>query len=88
MLCAVALGTKEWTNGSAGAKLAMQRSSLGARIRSLRLKRRMSLTELARRTGVSVKTVGGIESGIAFPSLPLFYAICRVLKCGRVPMFS
>ena len=48
----------------------------------------MRQSELARRLGISQKTLGNIEDGATFPSFPLYVAICRELELGRIPLVS
>ena len=48
----------------------------------------MRQSELARRLGISQKTLGNIEEGSTFPSFPLYIAICRELQLGHIPLVS
>lgn len=49
------------------------------------MRRRMSLTELSKRVGVSKGLISQIERGLSNPSLPVIRAIARVLE---VPLFT
>lgn len=58
---------------------------LGARIRSIRIKRKMSVTELGRRVGVSKSLISQIERGVANPSISVLRSIASALD---VPVFT
>jgi transcriptional regulator with XRE-family HTH domain len=61
------------------------RSSLGARIRRLRERRKLSLATVAERAGVSKSLVSQIERDIASPSIDTLRQLASAL---RVPTFS
>lgn len=48
----------------------------------------MRQSELARRIGIAQKTLAHIEQGDTWPSMPLYIALCRELKLGRIPLVS
>lgn len=89
----------EWTRRAAAIGLEEARIRLGAAIRDARratmvrwrqqlVATPMRQSELARRLGISQKTLGNIEEGSTFPSLPLYIAICREFKLGKIPLVS
>lgn len=53
--------------------------NVGKRLKERRLKRKMSLNDLAERTGLDKAGLSRIESGTALPSLPTFALLCQVL---------
>jgi transcriptional regulator with XRE-family HTH domain len=58
---------------------------IGVRIRELRTDRGMTLTELARTTGLSAGLISQVERGLTDPSLETLRRIARTLD---VPLFS
>lgn len=62
------------------------RTKFGVVIKTRRKERGFSLTEMAARAGISVKTAGGYESGNNWPSLPVYFRLCGVLRCGKIPL--
>ncbi|HYH31916.1 MAG TPA: cupin domain-containing protein [Pseudonocardia sp.] len=58
---------------------------VGIRIRELRTERGMTLTELARTTGLSAGLISQVERGLTDPSLETLRRIARTLD---VPLFS
>ncbi|KDN87357.1 XRE family transcriptional regulator [Kitasatospora cheerisanensis] len=61
---------------SAGADLSAR---IGLRLRELRTARGLSLSELARRSGVGKATLSGLESGLRNPTLETLYALTTAL---------
>jgi len=55
---------------------------IGARIRALRLKKKMGLVELGRHTGLSPALLSKIERGRLFPTLPTLLRIALVFSVG------
>ncbi|MGW9349146.1 helix-turn-helix domain-containing protein [Nocardiopsis flavescens] len=55
-------------------------SVVGARSREARLRRGLSLEEVAARTGTSASTLGRMESGIRAPSLDLLLPLARIYR--------
>jgi transcriptional regulator with XRE-family HTH domain/KaiC/GvpD/RAD55 family RecA-like ATPase len=53
---------------------------LGDRLKTLRLQKGFSQTELARLTGVTASTISQIESNLIFPSLPALYRMSEILS--------
>jgi transcriptional regulator with XRE-family HTH domain len=52
---------------------------LGRRIRELRLKASMTLTELAKATGVSIGTLSQLERGLVSPTVRTLYTVANAL---------
>lgn len=61
---------------------------IGTRIRALRLDRRLSLADLAHRTGVSEATMSRIETGATDVSAPHLYSLARVLGADISSFFA
>jgi transcriptional regulator with XRE-family HTH domain len=57
---------------------------LKEKIKQKRTERRMSLSELARRSGHSVSTIHGIENGAN--SNPSFKTICDIADVLKIPL--
>ena len=57
-----------------------QRAPMGERLRALRLKRRWSMDQLSRKSGVSKSVIGTTERGQHDPSL--FSAVCLADALG------
>jgi transcriptional regulator with XRE-family HTH domain len=77
--------------GARAAAAAHQReqvTQIGARLRRLRLMRRMSLRELAARVGCTVSMLSKVESGQASPSLKLLTHWCDVLQTSYASVFE
>jgi transcriptional regulator with XRE-family HTH domain len=55
---------------------------IGAKIRTLRLKKKMGLVELGRHTGLSPALLSKIERGLLFPTLPTLLRIALVFSVG------
>ena len=56
--------------------------AIGAKIRSLRLKKKMGLVELGQHTGLSPAMLSKIERGRLFPTLPTLLRIALVFSVG------
>ncbi|NJA56315.1 helix-turn-helix domain-containing protein, partial [Streptomyces sp. NEAU-H3] len=56
-----------------------QASEVGARIRELREARALSLSALARRSGLGKATLSGLEAGTRNPTLETLYAVTTAL---------
>lgn len=66
--------------GAAGAGDADEETQkLGRRIRELRLKASMTLTELAKATGVSIGTLSQLERGLVSPTVRTLYTVANAL---------
>lgn len=53
----------------------------GARLREVRLKRRLSQQELAQRVGIPQPHVSAMESGVKFPNLLTVLRLAVALEC-------
>ena len=56
--------------------------AIGAKIRTLRLKKKMGLVELGRHTGLSPALLSKIERGRLFPTLPTLLRVALVFSVG------
>jgi transcriptional regulator with XRE-family HTH domain len=61
---------------------------IGAKIRTLRLKKKMGLVELGKHTGLSPAMLSKIERGRLFPTLPTLLRIALVFSVGLEFFFS
>ena len=61
---------------------------IGAKIRTLRLKRKIGLVELGRHTGLSPAMLSKIERGRLFPTLPTLLRIALVFSVGLDYFFA
>jgi transcriptional regulator with XRE-family HTH domain len=61
---------------------------IGAKIRSLRLKKKIGLVELGRHTGLSPALLSKIERGRLFPTLPTLLRIALVFGVGLEFFFA
>lgn len=48
----------------------------------------LTLKELSAKTGASYQTLGNIEQGLHWPSMPVYNALCRELGLPTPPLFS
>src|SRR6188474_3394664 len=62
--------------------------AVGAKIRALRLKKKMGLVELGRHSGLSPALLSKIERGRMFPTLPTLLRIALVFGVGLEFFFS
>ena len=62
--------------------------AIGARVRSLRLKKKMALVELGRHTGLSPALLSKIERDRLFPTLPTLLRIALVFSVDLEFLFS
>ena len=60
----------------------------GARLREVRLKRRLSQKELADRVGIPQPHVSAMESGVKFPNLLTVIRLAVVLECRVIELVS
>ena len=58
----------------------LQRYEIGAKLRSLRLKKKLGLVELGRHTGLSPALLSKLERGKMFPTLPTLLRIAMVFS--------
>ena len=61
---------------------------IGAKIRALRLKKKMGLVELGQHTGLSPALLSKIERGRLFPTLPTLLRIALVFSVGLEFFFA
>jgi transcriptional regulator with XRE-family HTH domain len=62
--------------------------AIGARIRTLRLKKKIGLVELGKHTGLSPALLSKIERGLLFPTLPTLLRIALVFGVGLEFFFA
>lgn len=62
--------------------------AIGAKIRALRLKKKMGLVELGQHTGLSPALLSKIERGRLFPTLPTLLRIALVFSVGLEFFFA
>jgi transcriptional regulator with XRE-family HTH domain len=60
----------------------LERYAIGAKVRALRLKKKMGLVELGRHTGLSPALLSKIERGRMYPTLPTLLRIAMVFSVG------
>jgi transcriptional regulator with XRE-family HTH domain len=64
------------------------RARLGANVRDLRMRRRMTQNDLSERSGLSMKFIGEVERGISNPSIVSVAAIARALDADVADLFG
>lgn len=62
--------------------------AVGAKLRGLRLRKKMGLVELGRHTGLSAGMISKVERGVLFPTLPTLLRIALVFGVGLDFFFS
>src|SRR3954449_3349836 len=62
--------------------------SIGGKVRSLRLKKKMGLVELGQHTGLSPALLSKIERGRLFPTLPTLLRVALVFSVGLEYFFA
>src|SRR5437762_6767187 len=62
--------------------------AIGAKVRALRLKKKMGLVELGKHTGLSPAMLSKIERGQLFPTLPTLLRIALVFSVGLEYFFA
>jgi transcriptional regulator with XRE-family HTH domain len=60
----------------------LERYGIGAKVRALRLRKKMGLVELGRHTGLSPALLSKIERGRMYPTLPTLLRIALVFSVG------
>jgi transcriptional regulator with XRE-family HTH domain len=73
---------------SATLQRGLEAYGIGARVRGLRLKKKMGLVELGRHTGLSPAMLSKIERGQLFPTLPTLLRIALVFSVGLDYFFA
>lgn len=66
----------------------LEQYGIGAKLRALRLKKKMGLVELGRHTGLSAALLSKVERGKLFPTLPTLLRIALVFSVGLEYFFS
>jgi transcriptional regulator with XRE-family HTH domain len=66
----------------------LQRYAIGAKVRALRLRKKMGLVELGRHTGLSAALLSKIERGRLFPTLPTLLRVALVFNVGLDHFFT
>ena len=66
----------------------LQRYSIGEKLRALRLRKKISLVDLGRHTGLSSALLSKIERGRLFPTLPTLLRIAMVFSVGLEFFFA
>src|SRR5689334_24435548 len=61
---------------------------IAARLRALRLRKKMRLVELAKHTGLSAAMLSKLERGVLFPTLPTLLRIALVFGVGLDHFFA
>ncbi len=78
-----------WTNGTRvifeTEKRPTDRAGIGQRLKSLRMRRGLSQSELARRVGLTPSSISQVESNLIYPSIPALLKMAEVLQ---VPISS
>jgi transcriptional regulator with XRE-family HTH domain len=69
-------------------KSGLSNYEIGAKIRALRLKKKMGLVELGKHTGLSPAMLSKIERGRLFPTLPTLLRIALVFSVGLEYFFA
>lgn len=76
------------SEGVAGPALAEGAADVGRRVRELRERRSMSLSELARRAAVGKATLSGLEAGTRNPTLDTLQAVAAALDLPLTALLS
>lgn len=66
----------------------LARYSIGEKLRTLRVRKRMGLVELGKHTGLSAALISKLERGKLFPTLPTLLRIAMVFGVGLDYFFS
>ncbi len=84
------LGPVAPLNGQSSAELASNGDLelLGARLRDLRLRRAMTLKDVASQTGMSPSMVSQLERGLVAPSLATLYSLAQFYETGLAELFQ
>ena len=73
---------------TSAAEIAAALDHVGARLKHLRSRRRMTLTGVAGATGISKSTLSRLESGQRRPTLELLLALSHTRTCSSRPATS
>jgi len=66
----------------------LSKYSIGEKLRSLRLRKKLGLVDLAKHTGLSAALLSKIENGKLFPTLPTLLRIAMVYSVGLDHFFA
>ena len=66
----------------------LRQYEVAAKLRALRLRKKMRLVELAQHTGLSAAMLSKLERGVAFPTLPTLLRIALVFGVGLDHFFT
>jgi transcriptional regulator with XRE-family HTH domain len=66
----------------------LEKYQIGPKLRRLRLRKKLGLTELGRHTGLSAGMLSKIERGLLFPTLPTLLRIAIVFNTGLEHFFT
>ena len=70
------------------AQWSLESYSIGLKLRSLRMQKRLTLARLAAETGLSTALLSKLETDRMIPTLPTLATICRVYGVGMSHFFS
>lgn len=70
------------------AQWSLESYSIGLKLRSLRIQKRLTLARLAAETGLSTALLSKLETDHMVPTLPTLATICRVYGVGMSHFFS
>jgi len=76
------------TNEPSYARWALEPYSIGAKLRTLRMQKRLTLSRLAVETGLSTALLSKLETDRMVPTLPTLACICRVYGVGLSHFFA
>jgi transcriptional regulator with XRE-family HTH domain len=76
------------TNEPSYARWALEPYSIGMKLRTLRMQKRLTLSRLAIETGLSTALLSKLETDRMVPTLPTLASICRVYGVGLSHFFS
>lgn len=66
----------------------LDRYSIGPKLRSLRLKKKIGLVELGQHSGLSPAMISKIERGLLYPTLPTLLRLAMVFSVGLEHFFT
>ncbi|MCX6594902.1 MAG: XRE family transcriptional regulator [Acidobacteria bacterium] len=79
-------GTRE--SGDATVRRALSSYEIGAKLRALRLKKKIALVDLGKHTGLSASMLSQLENGKLVPTLPTLARIAMVFDVGLDHFFG
>ena len=66
----------------------LSRHEIGAKLRKLRLRKKVSLSDLGKHTGLSASLLSQLENGHMIPTLPTLVRIATVFNTGLEHFFG